>query len=422
MRHNGGMSAEQLPLFAASAAAAAKRVLTVTQLTAEIKETLEETFPTVNVSGEISNLSRPASGHYYFTLKDAGAQLRCVMFRSAAQRVPFAPQEGLAVICRGPLEVFAPKGSYQLIVQQLDPQGEGAKQLALRQLRERLAKEGLFEPGRKRPLPKFPRRVGFVTSPTGAAIRDFLEVARRRWPGVRILVIPARVQGEWAAGDITLGIERANRLRPALDVLVIGRGGGSLEDLWCFNEERVVRAIHASRVPVVSAVGHEIDVTLADLVADVRALTPSEAAERVVPSMVDLTGRLRSLRQVLDRQLRGRVAQARSAVESLARQRVLRRPLELVHDLARRVDELEVRAGRSLASMIAHSRERIAGLARSLESLSPLAVLGRGYSLTQRADTGELVRDAAQLAAGDVLRTRLAEGEVISRVEPFGVR
>ena len=249
--------------------------LTVSALTAQVKGLIERQFQSVWVAGEVSNFSRPQSGHCYFTLKDDQAQIRAVMWRGSATRLDFQMTDGLELVCFGRLDVYAPRGSYQLVVDKAHPQGVGALELALRQLRDKLAAEGLFDPERKRPLPKFPRRIGFVTSPTGAAIRDFLEIARRRHSGIEILVIPARVQGECAADDIIRGIRLAHRLRPRPDVLVVGRGGGGVEDLWCFNEEKVVRAIAAAEIPVVSAVGHEIDVTLSDLAADVRAATPS---------------------------------------------------------------------------------------------------------------------------------------------------
>src|SRR5450755_4628511 len=239
-------------------AANAPQTLSVTQLTARIKDLLEGAFPSVWVAGELSNFSRPQSGHCYFTLKDDQSQIRAVIWRGTASKLKFDLSDGLEVICRGHLDVYGPRGSYQLVVDELQPKGVGALELALRKLREKLAAEGLFDSARKRKLPLFPKRLAFVTSPTGAAVRDFLEVLRRRWRGVDVLIIPVRVQGEGAAAEIVAGIRAANRLRPPPDVLVIGRGGGSLEDLWAFNEEPVVRAIAASRIPTVSAVGHEI--------------------------------------------------------------------------------------------------------------------------------------------------------------------
>ena len=243
--------------------------LSIAALTAQIKSTLEGRFPDIWVAGEVSNFSRPQSGHCYFTLKDDHAQIRAVMWRGSASRLRFELKDGLEVVCHGAVDVYAPRGSYQLVVKEAQPLGIGALELALQRLREKLAAEGLFDRERKRPLPRFPKRIGFVTSPTGAAIRDFLQVLARRWRGVDVLVIPTRVQGDGAADEIADAVRLANRIRPRLDALVVGRGGGSLEDLWCFNEEPVVRAIAASEIPTISAVGHEIDVTLSDLAADV---------------------------------------------------------------------------------------------------------------------------------------------------------
>jgi len=391
-------------------------VLSVADLSALIKEALETQFPSVWVAGEISNLARPQSGHIYLTLKDEKAQVRAVLWRGAAQRVRFDLADGQQVVCCGNIDVYPPRGSYQLVIRQIEPLGEGALQLALRQLRERLTTEGLFLDEHKKPLPRFPRRIAFVTSPTGAAIRDFLEVLRRRWRGVDVLVIPARVQGEGAAREIAAGICTANQLTHRPDVLVVGRGGGSLEDLWCFNEEEVVRAVFASEIPVVSAVGHEIDVTLSDLVADVRALTPSEAAELVVPSGQELLAYLDACQDRLAASVRNLVVTARMRLDALAQSRVLRQPLEAIHDRARYIDELQLRAERAMQLRHNRSAERLQALAGRLEALSPLAVLSRGYSVTQRTDDGELIRDASQLKAGEEITTRLAAGSVISRV------
>jgi exodeoxyribonuclease VII large subunit len=404
-------------LYSTAVDSSAPGVLSVSQLTGQIKGLLEQRFAAVWVSGEVSNLSRPQSGHCYLTLKDEGAQIRAVLWRSAVLRSRVELHDGLEVMCRGYLDVYPPRGSYQLVIEQIEPKGLGALERALRVLREKLAAEGLFEQARKRPLPKFPRRVAFVTSPSGAAIRDFLEVLRRRWRGVHVLIVPVRVQGDGAAREIAAGIELVNRLAEAVDVLVVGRGGGSLEDLWAFNEEIVVRAIFASRIPVVSAVGHEIDVTLSDLVADVRALTPSEAAERVVPAVDEVRDFLRRQRQRLATALAGRLNAARTRLDGVAACRVFRRPLERVQLLARRLDELESRAMRAVSARLSLVRANLGATAGRLKSLSPLAVLARGYSLTTRADDGELVSSAGQVAIGECLRTRLAAGEVISRVE-----
>lgn len=394
-----------------------QKVLTVAELTAEIKDLLEASFSTVWVTGEISNFSRPQSGHCYLTLKDDSAQLRSVIWRTAASRVKFDLCDGLEVICQGYLDLYLPRGSYQLVINEIVPKGLGALELALRQLRDKLAKEGLFATERKRPLPRFPRRIALVTSPTGAAVRDFLEVLRRRAGGVDVLIVPVRVQGEGAAAEIAAGIELVNRLSPPVDVLVVARGGGSLEDLWAFNEEIVVRAIFHSRIPVISAVGHEIDVTLADLVADVRALTPSEAAERVAPAIQDLLAHLRQQQSRLTQSLRAKAAAARAIVDRLAAARSFRRPMERVQLLSRTLDELAARANRSMQVRLQHARAMVDQRAARIESLSPLAVLGRGYSLTHRLNDGRLLRRAAEVNVGDQVRTRLADGEITSRVE-----
>lgn len=402
---------------AATDVGAAARPLSVAQLTALVKDVLESSFPRVWVTGEISNFSRPQSGHCYFTLKDESAQVRAVLWRPVAQRVRVPLRDGLQVVCQGELEVYAPRGSYQLVVRHLEPAGLGAMELALRKLRERLAAEGLFARERKRPLPPFPRRVAFVTSPTGAAIRDFLEVLRRRWRGADVLVVPVRVQGDAAAAEIVEGLRRAGQVRPAVDVIVVGRGGGSLEDLWCFNDERVVRAIHAAPVPVVSAVGHEIDVTLADLVADVRALTPSEAAERVVPSEDAVRSLLADRRQRLAAALRARAETARARLDALASRRPFRRPFERLREWTQRLDESRARMDRATGHTLAARRQILATLAGRLDALSPLGVLARGYSLTQRADNGRLLRAAGEVQPGERIVTRLGRGRVSSTVD-----
>jgi exodeoxyribonuclease VII large subunit len=392
-------------------------VLTVSALTLLVKEVVEGSFPLVWVSGEISNFSRPQSGHCYLTLKDDESQVRAVIWRNIAATVRCDLHDGLEVICRGHLDVYAARGTYQLVIEEIQPKGLGALEQALRKLREKLEREGLFAAARKRPLPAFPRRIAFVTSPTGAAVRDFLQVLRRRWRGADVLIVPVRVQGIGAAEEIARAIAAVNRLAQPIDVLVVGRGGGSLEDLWAFNEEPVVRAIHASRIPVVSAVGHEIDVTLADLVADLRALTPSEAAERVVPAIEEVLAGLTSQHKRLAAALRGRVADARTRLDGHAVRRVLRKPFDRLHDLGRQLDQWEARSSRAVRSGLARARQQAAALAGRLESLSPLGVLARGYSLTTRMDDGRLVEDAAMLSAGEQIETRFARGRAVSRVE-----
>lgn len=394
-----------------------QQTLSVSQLTAQIKNALEGEFPNIWVGGEISNYSRPQSGHSYFTLKDDQAQIRAVMWRSAAGKLKFDLADGLDVVCHGHIDVYAPRGSYQLVVDELQPKGVGALDLALRKLREKLAAEGLFDAARKRRLPVFPQRVAFVTSPTGAAIHDFLQVLGRRWRGVDVLVIPARVQGEGAAQEIVAGIRLANRIAPRPDVLIVGRGGGSLEDLWAFNEEHVVRAIAASKIPTVSAVGHEIDVTLSDLVADVRALTPSEAAERIVPAADEISARMRAYHGRLRHAAHRRVMWLRARYDGIASQRPFRRPFDLVRDRSRGLDELSMHGNSTVRRLVREYEGWLATMAGKMDSLSPLAVLARGYTITQDASSGDVIRSAGRLRVGQALVTRFGEGAAISRIE-----
>ena len=361
-----------------------RRVVTVSELAQQLRELVEQRFPAVWVEGEISNFKVYGSGHAYFTLKDPEAQLRAVLFRNRARRIRFEPKDGLHVLAFGSLEVYAQRGEYQLVVELLEPRGLGALQLAFEQLKTRLGAEGLFDARRKRPLPRFPRKIGIVTSPSGAAIRDMLRVIGRRFSGLSIVIAPARVQGDGAAAEIVQGVRDLNALGD-VDVIIVGRGGGSLEDLWAFNEEVVARAIAASNVPVISAVGHEVDVTIADFVADLRAPTPSAAAELVV----------REKQAVLEalRDFRARLARGRDQLEQLsARLRVdVRHALE-------------------------QPRHRFGAAVGRLDSLSPLGVLGRGYSLTRLA-SGEIVTTSRQAPAGTLVCVLLGEGSLGCRVE-----
>jgi exodeoxyribonuclease VII large subunit len=393
-------------------------VLTVSQFTDVLKELLEQAFPIVWVAGEISNFSRHSpSGHCYLTLKDEHSQLRGVIWKTTAQRLRTELHDGMEVVIRGHLDVYGPRGEYKLIVDELHLKGLGALEIRFRQLREKLAAEGLFAVERKRPLPTFPKRIALVTSPTGAAVKDFLEVVRRRWKGIHVLVVPARVQGPGSAEEIAAAIAIVNRLAVPIDVLVVGRGGGSLEDLWSFNEEVVVRAIHASRIPVVSAVGHEIDVTLADLVADRRALTPSEAAEIVVPSGDDIRASLRDRQSRLLAALRRRSSEVRQRLKWIESRRPFRRPFDQIHVHAQQLEQLQSRAGRAVGVSIDRFKHRAAVLAGRLESLSPLGVLARGYSLTVHGSDGRPITDASQLSVGETVHTRFARGASVSRVE-----
>lgn len=390
--------------------------LSVTQLTLCIKQLVEGSLPMVWLEGEISDLSRPSSGHCYMTLKDEHCQIRAVMWRSAAQRLPFRLEDGQAIVCAGGVEVYPPRGTYQIVINRVQPKGVGSLQLAFQQLHKRLAAEGLFEAGRKRALPRFPRRVGFVTSPSGAAVHDFVEAARHRWPAMQLLVIPAKVQGAGAAEDIVRGIQQAAGVQPPLDVLVVGRGGGSLEDLWCFNDERVVRALAASPIPTISAVGHEVDVTLSDLVADARALTPTHAAEVALPNAAELTAWLAQANARMAGSLRTRLRHARERLEHWRGARTLVNPHELISMRRQMLDEWELRSGSAAAQVLRSGQERLQGIARAAHALSPLQVLGRGYSLSSRTDDNSVLRSAADVSPGDQIKTVLQQGSFLSTV------
>ena len=370
----------------------------VSGLTARIKDVLETDFADVALVGEVSNLARPRSGHVYLSLKDDSAQIRAVIWKSVAQRLPFDLSDGLSVRVLGDLAVYAPRGEYQVTIRRVEPEGIGALELAFRQRFEKLRAEGLFDPDRKRPLPRFPRKIVVVSSPTGAAIRDFLQVTGRRWSATEILIAPARVQGVGAAEEVAAAIELANRVDGA-DLIVVARGGGSLEDLWAFNEEVVARAIANSRLPVVSAIGHEVDVTLADHASDLRALTPSEAGERVVPDAREARQALEHLRTRLARDARDRLADARQGVD----------------DLAAALD-------RGLRRQVEDRRHRLGRLAGKLEALSPLGVLARGYALAFRGDETTPLTDPEQVRPGDALRIRLANGTVAATVDRVPTR
>ncbi len=386
--------------------------LSVSQLNWVIKQTLEQAVPRVWTEGEISDLSRPSSGHLYFTLKDEQSQIRGVMWRSTAQRLPFKLNDGMSVICQGAVEVYAPRGSYQLIVQRMQPQGLGALQLAFQQLHQKLSKEGLFAPERKRPLPRFPKRIGFVTSPSGAAVHDFLEAAKSQWHDFEMVLIPARVQGDGAAAEIVSGIQLAQRFTPALDVLIVGRGGGSIEDLWCFNEEPVVRALAACTIPTISAVGHEIDVTLSDLAADARALTPTHAAQLALPNANELLGYLIQLERRASGSLRGRLKNIRQRLETYATRSLLARPHQIHQQRRQLVDEYDLRGRVAIWNDLRRRRERVASLARATQALSPLNVLARGYSLTHRCGSHDPVSSSQQVEIGDEVVTVLANGQL----------
>jgi exodeoxyribonuclease VII large subunit len=384
---------------------------TVSELQARVRDFLEQEYGRVWVEGEISGFKRHHSGHLYFALRDADARLDAVMWRSTAGRLRFEPEEGLKVRARGNLTVYPRQGRYQMIVQALEPVGVGPLQVRFEQLRRQLAEEGLFDAEHKKDLPAFPRRVALITSPTGAAVRDLISVALRRWPPLELTVVPVKVQGEGAAEEIAEGLRRADGL--GFDVLIAGRGGGSLEDLWAFNEEVVARAIFAAETPVVSAVGHEVDVAISDLVADVRAATPSAAAETVTPDGAEVRLALEGWRQRLGRGLSGKVDDLRRELEVLRQARPFRKPFERIREAGLGVDELGDRLVRGFTDILKDRRAYVDLAAGRLEALSPLKVLARGYSVTLLKD--RVVRRAAEVATGDELRTILAEGELRSR-------
>lgn len=434
-------------------------IFTVSRLNQTVRLLLEQEMGQVWISGEISNFTQPASGHWYFTLKDDSAQVRCAMFRNSNRRVTFRPQHGQQVLVRATITLYEPRGDYQIIVESMQPAGEGLLQQRYEQLKQRLAAEGLFDQSLKKPLPSPARQVGVITSKTGAALHDVLHVLQRRDPSLPVVIYPTAVQGDDAPGQIVRAIELANR-RDECDVLIVGRGGGSLEDLWSFNDERVARAIFASRIPVVSAVGHETDVTIADFVADLRAPTPSAAAEIVSRNQLELLRQIQSQQQRLEMamdyflassnqrftRLQHRLQQqhpqlrlARQQTElvrlkqrldtaidarlrraSLHQQRLSQRlsqhtPLPRIHRLQTRLQQHEYRLSQALSARLGASRERFGTLAAHLEAVSPLATLARGYSVTQAAD-GKLLKQTRQVQAGDKLTTRLADGIVESQV------
>ncbi|MCE9616304.1 MAG: exodeoxyribonuclease VII large subunit [Lentisphaerae bacterium] len=413
-----------------------RKIFQVSEITRQIRQVLEGSFGQVWIEGEISNLRRPASGHYYFTLKDATAQIAAVLFRGSQRELRFEPRDGMLVRAQGNISVYERDGRYQILIRQMEEGGKGALQARFEALKETLRLEGLFEESRKRSLPLLPQHVGIVTSPTGAAIRDILNVIGRRFPNLHVVLAPVKVQGPGAAAEIAAAIDLLNA-RGGLDVMIVGRGGGSLEDLWCFNEEAVARAISRSRLPVISAVGHEIDFTIADFVADVRAATPSAAAELVVGRKEEFEERVAGLRVALSRGLRERVLTLRNRLLAARASPVLREPAEVVRQQMQRVDSLSLRMQHAMTEAVAEGQSRLRDLnlrrvhrlriaqqrctqdVRRLDAqiraLSPLAVLERGYSVTTDAQR-KVITDVRQLKAGDRLRTRLAAGTIESTV------
>ncbi len=383
--------------------------ISVSSLVTLLQELVEDNFVDVVVRGELSNVSLPASGHCYFTLKDSKAQLRCAMFRGQLRGIPFRPQEGMAVFCRARVSIYPQRGDLQLIVESMEPEGVGQLQLAFEQLKNKLQQEGLFADERKKELPHFPKIIGIVTSPTGAAIRDMIHVLRRRTAGLHVLLLPVMVQGEGAARQIAAAIDSFNFL-PEIDVLIVGRGGGSREDLWAFNEEIVARAIAASKIPVISAVGHEVDFSIADMVADFRAPTPSAAAEIVAKNRLDLERHLDQLELRLATQMKAQLSLMESRLNGL--QKRLRPPQETIRLQQQTLAQLSGRLVQAIQNVISEKQVLLSGLARQLDVLSPLAVLGRGYAIVKNEQTQEVLRQASDVEVGDSLQVLLGKGQL----------
>ncbi|MEA3286935.1 MAG: exodeoxyribonuclease VII large subunit [Candidatus Marinimicrobia bacterium] len=382
--------------------------LSVSQITGHIQHALEVDFASVWVKGEISNLTRHSSGHWYFSLKDRNAQLGAVMFRRQNASVRFEISHGMEITVHGRISVYPPQGRYQLIVDQMLPAGQGDLHLAFEALKTKLQAEGLFDPARKQPLPAYPERIGIITSPTGAAIRDMLNILGRRFPLAELLLLPVRVQGEGAAAEIAQAIEIFNQ-RAECQVLIVGRGGGSLEDLWAFNEELVARAIAASTIPIVSGVGHETDTTISDFTADHRAPTPSAAAELVVPDSQELGARLITMGQSLQKNISHRADRFGQRLEAIQNSYALKRPVLMIDQSLQRLDQLQDRSFRSSSEKIKFMLSKLDGLEQQVQLLSPLAILDRGYAVLSQ-DDGQIIQSVEQVAAGDQVRIRLKDG------------
>ena len=390
-----------------------EKFFTVSQITRKIRASLEHNFSNISILGEISNVRTPGSGHVYLTLKDKSSQLQAVVFRNIANKINFELKDGMEVISFGSVTVYEPRGQYQLIINKIEPKGIGALQLAFQQLKEKLEKEGLFDQAHKKPIPFIPQKIGIVTSPTGAAIKDILNIIDRRFANVEILLYPVKVQGEGAAQEIAEAITELNALTD-IDVIIAGRGGGSLEDLWAFNEEVVARSIYNSRIPVISAVGHEIDITIADLVADKRALTPSEAGELVVPRKDLLLDMLEKLNTRLLQSLTGKLRLSKERLVRVANSYVMRQPFDRLRRWQQRLDEFAQRLNINITHALNTEREKLSGIAGKLESLSPLNVLKRGYTITTRLEDNKSLREAKGLNKGDKIKTNFSKGSVIS--------
>ena len=440
---------------------AQRNILTVTQLNRATSQLLSEHFLSVLVEGEISNLSTPSSGHLYFSLKDANAQVRCAMFRSQQRRLAFKPENGKQVVVKAQVSLYEPRGDFQLIVEHIEEAGDGALRRAFEALKLKLSDEGLFDTANKKSLPALPKTIGVITSPSGAAIRDILTVLRRRFPAVPVVIYPVAVQGDNAKYEIARAIAQANEQKQC-DVIILGRGGGSLEDLWAFNEEMVARAIFASVIPIISAVGHETDVTIADFVADLRAATPSAAAEHATPDQQEWLTRFIHLEARLQQQLQRKLSQKKQSLAWLTKRLQQQHPGQKLARNAQRMDELELRLNQAMQTRLRQNKglveatiaklwqhnpavtinnykqkhdylskrlitvtrhklewlnQRLLNYSQTLHAVSPLATLNRGYALVIHHPTGQIIRSTEQLRPGDMVETRLAEGRFTSQIK-----
>ena len=393
------------------------KIFDVTELNNHIKDMLDSdpVLSGIFVRGELSNYKMYPSGHHYFTMKDADGALRCVLFKSSAAKLRFRPENGMKVIAFGRVTVFPRDGAYQLYVNELTPDGVGDLHIAFEQLKEKLYKEGLFDSAHKKPIPRFPEKIAVITSSAGAAVRDIIRILGKRYPAAKVLLLPVRVQGEEAPPEIVGAIQYANAHHVA-DVIITGRGGGSIEDLWAFNDERVARAIYASRIPVISAVGHEPDVTIADFVADLRASTPSNAAELAVPDRAELKEALTSADIRLSQAMRREVALLRQKLEELSQKRVLQSPMNYFEDKRVLLDHMQSRLIAAENAGIAAQKERYIKLAAQLDAMSPLKVLGRGYAIVKTAD-GKVIKKAKDVQSGDKITVRLKKDEIACTVD-----
>lgn len=394
-----------------------RKIYKVSEINKIAKNLLEEEFPEIWLEGEISNFTLHSSGHLYFSLKDEDAQINAIMYKWQAGQLEFVPENGMKVIAQGKISVFVKGGRYQIIVYGLKPIGIGALQQAFEQLKRKLEKEGLFDKARKRPIPMLPQKIGIVTSPTGAAIRDILNIIERRFANVHILIHPVRVQGDRAAGEIAEAIAYVNERFPSLDVLIVGRGGGSLEDLWSFNREIVARAIYNSRIPVISAVGHEVDYTIADFVADLRAPTPSAAAELVVTNKIELEKKVLLLTSKIKLSMKHELDERTNQYRRLVDSRIFRHPEELYSQFQQEIDYYLERIISKCAHFLDFQKEKLNSIAGKLNVLSPLNILARGYSIAYKLPENEILKSISQVTMKDKVKVKLHRGEIICTVE-----